>query len=104
LSRYWGEMQEAYWGDPGGRLYRWDLAAEATNVESFPHTSDSGSKWLTNGDGFAVATEGFRFSACQSDDEFACTTAPIGQGESKGHVLTVWPAVVASQRIGPINA
>src|SRR5690606_6151980 len=77
LSRYWGEMQEAYWGDPGGRLYRWDLAAEATNVESFPHTSDSGSKWLTNGDGFAVATEGFRFSACQSDDEFACTIAPI---------------------------
>src|SRR5690606_33312972 len=25
LSRYWGEMQEAYWADPAGRLYRWDL-------------------------------------------------------------------------------
>src|SRR5690606_5896116 len=104
LSRYWGEMQEASWGDPGGRLYRWDLAAEATNVESFPHTSDTGSKWLTNGDGVAGATEGFRFAACNADDEFALTIAPVGQGESKGDVFTFSPAVVANNRIDPFNA
>ena len=104
LSRYWGEMQEAYWGDPAGRLYRWDLAAEATDVESFPHAADSGSEWPTNADGFAVADAGFRFPACQSDDEFDCTVAPIGEGGSKGDVFTFSPAVVANNRIDPINA
>jgi len=103
LSRYWGEMQEAYWGDPAGRLFRWDLATEIGDPTVFPHKADSGSKWQTNAKDFAVAVEGFRFSACQSKDEFACTIAPIGQGGSKGDVFTFSPAVVANNRIDPIE-
>ncbi|MFO7562685.1 MAG: hypothetical protein R6X02_08565 [Enhygromyxa sp.] len=103
LSRYWGEMQEAYWADPAGRLYRWDLATEIGDVESFPHEADSGSKWLTNPDDFAVAVEGFRFSACQGKDHFSCSVGPIGQGGSKGDLFTFSPAVVANNRIDPIN-
>jgi hypothetical protein len=55
LSRYWGEMQEAYWADPAGRLYRWDLGTETSNVTAFPHTADGGgSSWPINSDQFAV--------------------------------------------------
>ena len=103
LSRYWGEMQEAYWADPAGRLYRWDLAADIDDVESFAHAGDSGSKWLTNPDDFAVAVEGFRFPACQGDAEFSCSVSPIGQGDSKGDVFTFSPAVVANNRIDDID-
>jgi hypothetical protein len=99
LSRYWGEMQEAYWADPAGRLYRWDLAAEVSDLSSFPHASDSGAKWPVNGNGFAVAQEAFRFTACQGDDEFSCTVS----GSGKGDVFTFSPAVVANNRIDDIT-
>lgn len=105
LSRYWGEMQEAYWGDPAGRLFRWDLATEIGDPTVFPHAADSGGgKWQTNAKDFAVAVEGFRFSACQSKDEFSCAVAPIGQGGSKGELFTFSPAVVANNRIDDINS
>ncbi len=103
LSRYWGEMQEAYWADPAGRLYRWDLAAEVSDVTSFPHAADSGGAWLTNGDGFAVAQEGYRFPACQGDSDFSCTVGTLGQGGSKGDVFTFSPAIAAANRIDPSN-
>ncbi|HVI02356.1 MAG TPA: hypothetical protein VM869_26775 [Enhygromyxa sp.] len=103
LSRYWGEMQEAYWADPAGRLYRWDIATNATDVDSFPHEADSGSKWQTNADDFAVAVEAFRFPACQSDDEYQCSIGPIGSGDNKGDVFTFSPAVAANNRIDDID-
>jgi len=102
LSRYWGEMQETYWVDPAGRLYRWDLAAESSNVESFPHIADGGGEWVLNGDDFAVALESFRFPACQGVGSYSCTVNPIGGG-GKGDVFTYSPAVVANNRIDSIT-
>jgi hypothetical protein len=99
LSRYWGEMEEAYWVDPAGRLFRWDIAAESSDPTSFPHEADSGSKWQTNGDGFAVAVEAFRFPACQGEGDFSCSITPIGSNGSKGDVFTFAPAVAANNRI-----
>jgi hypothetical protein len=96
-------MQEAYWADPAGRLYRWDLATDEGDIESFQHEADSGSKWLTNADDFAVAVEAFRFPACQSDDEYACSIASIGSGDSKSDVFTFSPAVAANNRIDDID-
>jgi hypothetical protein len=99
LSRYWGEMQEAYWADPAGRLYRWDLATATSDVTAFPHTADGGgSKWQTNIDGFAVAQESVRFAACQGTDDFSCSVGSVGGG-AKGDVFTYSPAVVANNRI-----
>lgn len=103
LSRYWGEMQEAYWVDPAGRLYRWDIAAESTNDESFLHEADSGSKWQTNGDGFAVAVEAFRFPACQGFGDFNCSIGAIGANSNKGDVFTFSPAVAANNRIDALD-
>ena len=99
LSRYWGEMQEAYWVDPAGRLFRWDLATAASDVESFPHTSDGGGVWVDNGDDFSVALESFRFPACQGVGAFDCTVNAIGPNSNKGDVFTFSPAVVANNRI-----
>ncbi len=39
LSRLWAEMQEVYFADPAGRVFRWDLGRE-TN-----HVADSGGPW-----------------------------------------------------------
>ncbi|KIG13947.1 hypothetical protein DB30_07363 [Enhygromyxa salina] len=104
LSRYWGEMQEAYWADPAGRLYRWDLATDVSNVTQFAHAADSGGAvWPLNPQGFSLATEGFRFPACQGLGEFSCAINPIGVGGSKGDVFTFSPAVVANNRIDEIN-
>ncbi len=103
LSRYWGEMQEAYVADPAGRLYRWDLAAETSNVDAFPHTGDSGGTWPVDGDGFALATEGFRFPACQGTDEYSCTVGTLGAAGVKGDVFTFSPAIVANDRIDTID-
>ena len=90
LSRYWGEMQEAYWADPAGRLYRWDLATGISDMTEFPHDGDSGgAPWPVNPQGFALATEAFQFPACQGEDEFACTINPIGVGGSKGRACAV---------------
>ncbi|PRP99019.1 hypothetical protein ENSA5_29400 [Enhygromyxa salina] len=99
LSRYWGEMQEAYWADNAGRLFRWDLATEVSDVSSFPHVADSGGEWPKSDDGFAVANEAVRFRACESNEDFDCSVAPNG----KGDVFTFAPAVVANNRIDEIN-
>jgi hypothetical protein len=102
LSRYWGEMQEAYWADPAGRVFRWDLATAVGDPKSFPHAADGGGKWVKDGQGFAVAKESFRFPACQGTDEFSCSIAAIG-GSSKGDVFTFGPAVAANNRIDDID-
>jgi hypothetical protein len=102
LSRYWGEMQEAYWVDPAGRLFRWDLATGIGDVTSFPHVADSGGKWTKNAAGFSVAKEAFRFPACQGTGEFNCGISAIGSG-SKGDVFTFSPAVAANNRIDSID-
>ncbi|PRQ03339.1 hypothetical protein ENSA5_16930 [Enhygromyxa salina] len=99
LSRYWGEMQEAYWVDNAGRLFRWDLATDVSDVTSFPHAGDSGGTWPTNLDGFATATEAFRFPACTGTDEFSCSIA----ANNKGDVFSFSPAVVANNRIDEIS-
>ncbi|PRQ10226.1 type IV pilin biogenesis protein [Enhygromyxa salina] len=99
LSRYWGEMQEAYWVDNGGRLFRWDLATETSDVTTFPHTGDSGGVWPQNLDGFSVATEAFRFPACAGTGTFSCSIA----ANNKGDVFSFSPAVVANNRIDEIN-
>lgn len=102
LSRYWGEMQEAYFNDPAGRLFRWDLAAGISDVTQFDHVADSGGTWQIDGNGYAVATEAFRFPACQGTDEFSCSIGPIG-GSQKGDVFTYPPAVAANNRIDSIT-
>jgi hypothetical protein len=99
LSRYWGEMQEAFWADNAGRLFRWDLATDTSDVTSFPHTGDSGGPWPPNLDGFATATEAFRFPACTSFDEFSCSV----DASNKGDVFSFSPAVVANNRIDEIS-
>jgi hypothetical protein len=100
LSRYWGEMQEAYWADPAGRLYRWDLATATSAVKSFPHLADGGgSKWEENSAGFAVAQASLRFAACQGTDDFSCSVGSVGNGGAKGDVFTFSPSVVANNRI-----
>lgn len=101
LSRYWGEMQEAYWADPAGRLFRWDLGA-SIDAKSFPHVADGGGKWLKDGQGFAQAKESFRFPACQGAADFTCSVSAIGGG-SKGDVFTFGPAVAANNRIDNID-
>ncbi|NVB38695.1 type IV pilin biogenesis protein [Pseudenhygromyxa sp. WMMC2535] len=103
LSRYWGEMEEAYVADPAGRLYRWDLATETSNVSSFPHAADSGGTWAKDGQGYALATEAFRFPACQGTGDFSCTINAIGSVGTKGDVFTYPPAVVANNRIDSIE-
>src|SRR5690606_20083176 len=104
LSRYWAEMQEAYWADPAGRLYRWDLAANVSDVDSFPHQADGGGKWPKNGQGFAQAAESFRFPACQGKDDFSCIVKAIGGNGHKGDVFTFGPAVTAHNRNGDLDS
>ncbi|EDM81476.1 type IV pilin biogenesis protein, putative [Plesiocystis pacifica SIR-1] len=103
LSRYWGEMQEAYWVDPAGRLFRWDLATAGSDVESFPHVADSGGTWTKNSQGYYVGKEAFRFPACEGAGEFSCTVGAISASGNKGEPFTFSPAVVANNRIDPIN-
>ncbi|MCA9696781.1 MAG: type IV pilin biogenesis protein, partial [Myxococcales bacterium] len=83
LSRYWGEMQEAYIADPAGRLFRWDLAADISNVTQFDHEADSGGTWPLN-DGFAMASEAFRFPACRGTGAYSCSIGPIAANGNKG--------------------
>ena len=103
LSRFWGEMQEAYWADPAGRLYRWDLGAKDSDAKSFAHAADSGGTWPVNAQGYAIATAAFRFPACQDQDDFACTIDAISASGNNGDVFTFAPAVVAKNRIDMIN-
>ena len=103
LSRYWGEMQEAYWADPAGRLYRWDLQTHPSNPAQFLHEDDGGgASWPVNQQQFAVATESARFAACQGTGDFSCSVGTIGAG-AKGDVFTFSPAVVSANRIDPLN-
>ncbi|NVB36665.1 type IV pilin biogenesis protein [Pseudenhygromyxa sp. WMMC2535] len=103
LSRYWGEMQEAYLADPAGRLYRWDLAASGPTAESFAHAADSGGAWTLDAQGFAQAKPALRLPACQGAGDFSCSISPIGQGGSKGEVFVFSPAVAAKNRIDAID-
>jgi hypothetical protein len=103
LSRFWGEMQEAYWADAAGRVYRWDLAAEVSNVGSFPHKADSGGKWPIDSQGFALATPALELPACRGKDEFACTVSAIQPNSSRGDVFSFAPAVTANHRIDNIE-
>lgn len=41
-SRFWAEAQEAYFADPAGRLFRWDLGRDSD------HEADSGGRWGTS--------------------------------------------------------
>ena len=101
LSRFWGEMQEAYWADAAGRLYRWDLAANAGVTTTFPHAADGGGTWPTVND-YAAATPSLRMPACRGQDDFSCSVSPIGLG-GKGDVFTYAPAVTANHRIDDID-
>ncbi|GEM_PF-1078587 len=98
LSKYWGEMQEAYFADPAGQLFRWDLGA-STDADGFPHVSDSGGSWMDNG-GIAVPVT--RFAACQGKGD-SCNVGSIGDSDVKGDVFTYSPAVVANDRIDSID-
>ncbi|PRQ09949.1 type IV pilin biogenesis protein [Enhygromyxa salina] len=103
LSRYWGEMQEAYWADAAGRLYRWDLGADLSDPKTFPHLADSGGTWPIDQQGFAQASPAAVFPACQGKGEFSCTVKPIAPGTSKGDVFSFGPAVAANNRIDDID-
>jgi hypothetical protein len=94
LSRYWGEMQEAYMGDVAGRLYRWDLGSGASGTD-FPHAADSGAKWSTMGN---VAQPLATFRACTGTGLYACTLSA-----SKGDPFLFSPAVVTKDRIDDIT-
>jgi hypothetical protein len=94
LSRYWGEMQEAYMGDVAGRLYRWDLGSGPSGTD-FPHTADSGAKWSTVGN---VAQPLATFRACTGTGLYACTV-----NATKGDPFLFSPAVVTKDRIDDIT-
>lgn len=78
ISRYWGEVQEAYVADPSGRLFRWDLGGA--------HQADGGGTWS----GTAVASA--QFDACEG----AGATCTVG---SRGEPFAFGPAVTASDRL-----
>ena len=81
-SRYWAEKQETYVVDPAGRLFRWDLGADAN------HASDSGGKW--NGQALSLA----EFPACTG----AGATCSV-KANNKRDVFVFGPAVTALNRI-----
>ncbi|MBX7083433.1 MAG: type IV pilin biogenesis protein [Nannocystaceae bacterium] len=81
ISRYWGEVQEAYVADPAGRLFRWDLGGD--------HVADSGGAWG------AQARPAVSFTACEG----AGSTCVVGS--SHGDPFLFAPAVTASGRIDP---
>jgi hypothetical protein len=82
ISRYWGEVQEAYIADPAGRLFRWDLGNA--------HEADSGDTWGN------AATPALSFESCEGSG----STCTVGAG-GKGDPFLFPPAVSASGRIDP---
>ncbi len=80
ISRFWGEVQEAYIADPAGRLFRWDLGNA--------HAADSGGTWGTS------AQEAVWLPACEGSG----STCTVG---SKGEPFVYGPAVTANGRIDP---
>ncbi len=95
LSRYWGEMQEVYMADVAGRLYRWDMGA-TTSATTFPHTSDSGSKWSSTGDNaIPLAT----FDSCVGTG----ASCNVSAG-NKNDYFVYAPAVISNNRIDEIGS
>ena len=82
ISRYWGEVQEAYVADPAGRVFRWDLGND--------HAADSGGTWGT------TAQAAVWLPACEG----AGSTCTVG---TKGEPFVYGPAVTANGRIDPPN-
>lgn len=96
LNGLWAEMQEAYFADPMGGLYRWDLGLEGSSRD---HAADSGRTWSTNvADGSATAVPVFRFRACQGTGD-TCTVDTTG---GKFDSFTYGPAVAATGRFSEI--
>ncbi|HWB77652.1 MAG TPA: type IV pilin biogenesis protein [Nannocystaceae bacterium] len=82
ISRYWGEMEEAYIADPSGRLFRWDLGNK--------HAADSGATWGTS----AIPAQSFL--SCEGSGA-TCTVGAGGRGDP-----FIFPAAVtAGGRIDP---
>lgn len=82
-SRFWGEAQEAYFTDPSGRLYRWDLAGDTD------HSGDSNKKWT--GEALPAAS----FLACEGANDYSCTV----QAGNHGEPFYFPPAVISNNRI-----
>ena len=82
ISRYWGEIEEAYIADPAGRLFRWDLGNN--------HAADSGATWGTS------ATAAQSFLSCEGGG----ATCTVGVG-GRGDPFIFPPAVTAGGRIDP---
>jgi hypothetical protein len=80
ISRYWGELEQAYIADPAGRLFRWDLSGS--------HASDSGGSWGT------AAIPALSLQACEG----AGSTCTVGAG-GHGDPFLFPPAVTANGRI-----
>ena len=95
VSKYWGEMQEAYLADPYGQLFRWDFGWQ-DDISIWPtHEDDSVGVWSNNAD---QAMPLFQFKACQGTGA-SCSVA----NSNRGDVFTHAPAVVASDRIDDQN-
>lgn len=82
-SRFWGEAQEAYFTDPSGRFYRWDLAGDTD------HSGDSLKKWT------GKALPAASFLACEGEDDYSCKVESGNHGEP----FYFPPAVVSNNRI-----
>lgn len=94
LSAMWAEMQEAYFADPMGGLYRWDLGLDPGDTAP-QHAADSGGLWSTNTvGGVSTAIPAFRFRACQGTGD----TCTVDTADGKYDYFTFGPAVGASGR------
>lgn len=92
LNGLWAEMQEAYFVDPMGGLYRWDLGVQGSTRD---HAADSGQRWATNViGGEPTAVPAFRFRACQGAGASCSVDTSTGKYDS----FTFGPAVAASGR------
>lgn len=94
LNGMWGEMQEAYFADPMGGLYRWDLGL-GPGLATLDHAADSGRAWASNlVGGIPTADPAFRFRACQGSGDSCAVDISGGKYES----FVYGPAVAASGR------
>lgn len=97
-SRYWGEMEEVYFADPYGRLFRWDQGFAPSDTDNF-HLNDGNAAaektWKQNGNVAAPATE--RFLACRGDSDTDCTVNL--DSEQIGDPFFYTPAVMALDRL-----
>ncbi len=111
VSRYWAEMQESYYADPAGRLFRWDLGRETA------HESDGGGSgpWSSPGSGDVIAVPSATFPACTGSGGDGSSGGGGGGGNgggsgggagnctistsNPGDPFTFSPAVISSNRI-----